>query len=277
MKISIWGTRGSIPSPSPENNKYGGNTSCVHVEDQDTFLVLDAGSGIRRLSDAIPKDVHQIDIFLTHLHIDHIMGLGFFGPLYNPGMTINIWGPRSTKTDLNTRLVRYLSPPLFPVLLRDLPCKLNLREIDDSTIEIGNIKIRSTYVCHPGPTVGYRLEAGDKVFTYIPDHEPRLGSSDFPNNPDWTSGYDLALNADLLFHDAQYSSEEYTPRVGWGHSSVSDALDFAAMTGAKKMLLFHHDPSHSDETIKRNLESAIGDRELSFEVGIAAEGDILNL
>ena len=277
MKISIWGTRGSIPSPSPENNRYGGNTSCVHIESDDSFVVLDAGSGIRRLSGAIPESVNKIDILLTHLHIDHIMGLGFFGPLYNPNMTINIWGPRSTKSALTTRLIRYLSPPLFPVLLRDLPCKLNLLEIDDSHIEIGDLKIESSYVCHPGPTVGYRISNATKVFTYIPDHEPRLGSSNFPDEPEWTSGFDLAVESDLLFHDAQYSREEYEPRVGWGHSSVHDAFEFANMSQVKKMLLFHHDPSHSDVVIDQNLEEAKKDIDFDFEVGVAAEGDVIDL
>ena len=108
MKITIWGTRGSIPAPSPENNYFGGNTSCVEVRQGDTMVILDAGSGIRRLGDAFPSGISRIDILLTHLHLDHIMGLGFFMPLYNPDMQVNIWGPTSTRESLLTRLQRYL-------------------------------------------------------------------------------------------------------------------------------------------------------------------------
>ncbi len=277
MKITIWGSRGSLPSPSPENSLYGGNTACVQVSQGDTLLVLDAGSGIRRLGDDFPPGITKVDILLTHLHLDHIMGLGFFMPLYLPDMTVNIWGPTSTKEPLDARLKRYLSPPLFPIRLQDLPCQPNVFEINHSEFEIGPFKIKSAYVCHPGPTLGFRIENGHSVVTYLPDHEPALGSSNFPNDPEWTSGYDLAQGADLLLHDAQFAKEEYLPRVGWGHSSVSDALKFAKLTEVKKMLLFHHDPSHSDAKLKTLLRGETERQRFSFEVGIAAEGDVLEL
>lgn len=273
MKITIWGTRGSLPSPSPENNYFGGNTSCVQVTDGDAFLILDAGSGIRRLGDVFPKEVSRIDILLTHLHMDHIMGLGFFLPLYNPNMEVNIYGPTSTKESLLTRLQRYLSPPLFPIRLQDLPCQPNIKEIDHSELTIGPLKITSAYVCHPGPTIGYRIDNGHSVLTYMPDHEPALGSAHFPQEPEWTSGYELARGADLLLHDAQYTTEEYQPRVGWGHSSMEDALKFAELAAVKKMLLFHHDPSHSDAHLRHLMHKTLQNKSLSFDVDIAAEGD----
>src|SRR5579862_2974356 len=126
----MWGTRGSISTPGPETIRYGGNTSCLEVRGRKGELViLDAGTGIRRLGEHVTPDVRRIDILLTHLHMDHIQGLGFFGPLYDPRREVHIWGPASTTMDLRTRLSRYLSPPLFPVLLRDLPCKLTLHEL----------------------------------------------------------------------------------------------------------------------------------------------------
>ncbi len=277
MKITIWGTRGSLPAPSPENNHFGGNTSCVQVTQGDACLILDAGSGIRRLGDAFPPNISRIDILLTHLHMDHIMGLGFFLPLYKPNMEVNIWGPTSNRESLLLRLQRYLSPPLFPIRLQDLPCQPNIIEIDHSEFNIGALKIQSTFICHPGPTIGYRIENGQSVFTYMPDHEPALGSSNFPQEPSWTSGYDLATGADLLLHDAQYTNEEYAPRVGWGHSSMDDALKFAEMTAVKKMLFFHHDPSHTDAHLRHLLQNAVGDKTLPFEVAIAAEGDVFDL
>ncbi len=277
MKVTIWGTRGSIPSPSPDNNFYGGNTSCVQVTSNDAFLVLDAGSGIRRLSNNIPEGIAKVDLLLTHLHMDHIIGLGFFGPLYNSAVTVNIYGPNSIRENLATRLTRYLSPPLFPIRLQDLPCQLNLIEINHSEFQIGDLTIKSDYVCHPGPTLGFRIESGASSLAYIPDHEPVLGSANFPNDPMWTSGYNIAKDVDLLFHDAQYTPEEYQPRVGWGHSSIPDALAFAKMTGVKKMMFFHHDPAHSDGQLNNLLSAALKNKQYSFSVGIAAEGDEFEL
>jgi phosphoribosyl 1,2-cyclic phosphodiesterase len=130
MRITLWGTRGSLASPVPETVRYGGNTACVEVRGADgTLLVLDAGTGIRRLGASVGSDVRRVDILLTHLHMDHIQGLGFFKPLEQPGQEVHIWGPPSTTLDLRDRLARYLSPPLFPVRLRDLPCRLTLHHV----------------------------------------------------------------------------------------------------------------------------------------------------
>ncbi len=123
MKVTLWGTRGSLAAPGPETIRYGGNTSCVEVRgDRDGLLVLDAGTGIQRLGATVRGSVGRIDLLLTHLHMDHIQGLGFFEPLYESAREIHIWGPPSPTLDLRTRLARYLSPPLFPIRLRDLPC-----------------------------------------------------------------------------------------------------------------------------------------------------------
>lgn len=271
MNIKIWGSRGSLPSPGPEKNIFGGNTSCVQVTHNNTCIILDGGSGIQRLGASLSKDITHIDILLTHLHLDHIMGLGFFFPLYNPNVTINIWGPASNES-LTQRLRRYFSPPLFPVRLNELPSQPNIIEIDQSTFTIGDFKITSEYVCHPGSTVGYRLEIGNAVLTYIPDHEPALGSSDFPNNPEWTSGYSIAKDADILFHDAQYSVATYQNSIGWGHSSMKDAIKFGIMTNVKKLLLFHHEPMHTDEQLQNLFSETIKNKDLPFEIELAEEG-----
>ena len=277
MKITVWGARGSLPAPGPDNNEFGGNTSCVQVVQDEAFIVLDAGSGIRRLGYTVPPEVKEIHLLLTHLHLDHIMGMGFFRPLYNPDMKVKIYGPASKMESLKTRLTRCLSPPLFPIRLQDVPCQMELVEIGESEFEIGPLKIRSGFVCHPGPTVGFRIENGTKTFTFIPDHEPALGSTSFPNVPQWTSGYALAQGADLLFHDAQFTMEEYALRVGWGHSTFTDAIAFANMAQVKRLFLFHHDPAHTDVQIRHFLNNAMNGVKVPFEIGIAAEGDSFEL
>ena len=279
MNLKIWGCRGSLPAPGPEKNIYGGNTSCVEIIHENTCIILDGGSGIQRLGVSLPKHITQIDILLTHLHLDHIMGLGFFMPIYNPNMTINIWGPAASNESLRHRLRKYFSPPIFPLRLKELPCKGEIFEIDDSEFTIGDFKISSEYICHPGPTVGYRLQKGKTIIAYLPDHEPALGSSNYPTNPEWTSGYSIAHEADLLIHDAQYKNIEYTNRIGWGHCSMKDAIDFGELTGVKKMLLFHHDPMHTDEQLQKLYNENMQNRNLSFEVELAEEGksyDLLN-
>ena len=140
--VRFWGTRGSVPTPGPATQRFGGNTSCVEVraDDRDSIVVLDAGTGIRALGATLPPDARRVDILLSHLHMDHIIGLGFFAGLFRPGLEVHIWGPSSTVLPLRARLTRYLSPPLFPVRLRDLPCRLTLHDVPLGTFEVpGNV------------------------------------------------------------------------------------------------------------------------------------------
>jgi len=209
MKITLRGVRGSIPTTGPDTNYYGGNTSCTDVSEDGWTLVLDGGSGIRLSNPGDGEGHKRVDILLTHLHIDHIQGLGFFRPLFDPEMEVHIWGPASSASTLHARLSRYLSPPLFPVRLRDLPCQLHLHELENSIFKIGPFTIHTSYVIHPGPTLGFRICGKHSVFTYIPDHEPALGPDGILKDRKWISGIDLATGADLLLHDAQYNKKEY--------------------------------------------------------------------
>ena len=256
MKVTFWGTRGSLAAAGPETVRYGGNTSCVEVRGEDgTLLVLDAGTGIRRLGAAV-GEVRCVDVLLTHLHMDHLQGLGFFAPIYQPGLEVHIWGPPSATLNLQARLARYLSPPLFPVRLRELPCRLTLHDVPLGRFRIGGLEVQADLVCHPGPTVGYRIMEGEVSVAYIPDHEPALGTPRFPQEPEWTSGYNLAAGADLLIHDTQYTDDEYLTYVGWGHSAISHVLAFAQLTGVKRLVPFHHNPSYSDDDLDRLVENA---------------------
>ena len=278
MHVTLWGTRGSVAAPGPETARYGGNTSCVEVRGTDgTVLVLDAGTGIRRLGAALPRTLRRVDLLLTHLHMDHLQGLGFFAPLYNPAMEVHIWGPASTTLSLQARLTRYMSPPLFPVRLRDLPCTLHLHEVPGGEMGIGTFTVIAAFVCHPGPTVGYRVAAAGAVLTYLPDHEPALGVPRFPWRREWTSGAMLAADADLLIHDAQYSPEEYPEHVGWGHSSLQHTLAFATLTGGKHLVLFHHDPAHTDADLDRLTAAAVRIAQPSCPVTTGAEGATFEL
>jgi len=278
VKVTLWGTRGSVPAPGPETTRYGGNTSCVEVRGRDgTLLVLDAGTGIRRLGATVGPEVRRIDLLLTHLHLDHIEGLGFFAPLFWRGLEVHVWGPASTTLDLRSRLTRYLSPPIFPVRLRDLPCRLELHDVVSvDRFRVGELEVHAAQVCHPGPTVGFRICEGDASLTYLPDHEPSLGAIDFPNEPEWTSGFELAADTDLLIHDAQYGDAEYAGRVGWGHSALPDLTAFATAVRAARVVPFHYDPSHGDAELDRRFQE-VSNAELPFELVPALEGATFEL
>jgi Metal-dependent hydrolases of the beta-lactamase superfamily III len=273
VKISFWGTRGSLAAPSPETIRYGGNTSCVSVEGPDkTLLVLDAGTGIQSLGWKLPTNLNQIHILLTHLHMDHIQGLPFFAPLRHKGMDIHIWGPTSTTLSLSSRLQKYLSPPLFPVSVRELAANLHFHELTDQVIEIGEFRVSARLIIHPNPTIGYRIQCGHASVTYLPDHEPALGARNFPRETEWTSGYELAKDSDLLIHDAQYTEEEYTDRVGFGHSTVRQAFLFAQLAKVKHFVPFHYDPTHSDAELDRMFEQAMSEIKPSYMMTPSREG-----
>jgi phosphoribosyl 1,2-cyclic phosphodiesterase len=265
----LWGTRGSISAAGVGTVRYGGETSCVEVRSASgQQLILDAGSGIRELGAEANGARSRFDVLLTHLHMDHIVGLGFFAPLFDPDIEVNLWGPASSTAPLGRQLTRYLSPPLFPVVLRDLP-RVNVIEVGRESFEIGPFRVRADFVCHPGATLGYRVEADGRALSYLPDHEPALGARRFPEAAAWTSGLDIAEGVDLLIHDAQYAADEYEERVGWGHSTTDQALAFATLAAVGQLCTFHHDPSHSDEMLTSIAEQlrARTDLDLAFVVG----------
>src|ERR671922_1153205 len=203
VKLKVWGARGSVPAPGPEMNRYGGNTSCVQLTlDSGAQLILDAGTGIRNLG--LDRTVTaKVSILLTHLHLDHIQGLMFFPPCFRSDAEITIWGPASPEASLEDRIARYISAPLSPVEIRELPCSVSFHDTPPSEWRIGSATIRCESVNHRGPTLGFRVSEGDTTVCYIPDHEPGLGTRLASVGPEWISGFDLAREADLLIHDCQ--------------------------------------------------------------------------
>lgn len=253
MRLKIWGCRGSVATPGPETVRYGGNTPCIEVGlDDDTVLVLDAGTGIRRLGAELEeRGARRIHLCLTHLHLDHLEGLRFFAPLWDSEVSLEIWGPPSPLLSLQERIARSFSPPLFPIDLRDVPAAVSFHDVPKEPWSIDGASLIADLVVHPGPTIGYRIETPQGSIAYIPDHEPALAGPIGSTPADWISGSSLAAGVDALLHDAQYFEEEYTERIGWGHSSVADAVAFSRAVGAKRLLLFHHEPNHTDDELER--------------------------
>ena len=276
MKVRLWGTRGSLASPGSDTARYGGNTSCVEVRGSaGGVLVIDGGTGIRRLGRSL-DGVSRVDVLLSHLHMDHIQGLGFFAPLHDRDVETHIWGPARDVDDLGARLRRYLSPPLFPLRLRDLP-RLVLHALPAGEFEVGEFRVTAEPVCHPGFTVGLRVVSGRSTLAYLSDHEPALGVAGFPLGGVWTSGHDVAHGADLLLHDSQYSIAEYAQHVGWGHSALDHTLAFARLAAVKHLVTFHHDPWHGDDDIDRLTAEARARVPVACDVTVGAEGAVFEL
>jgi len=277
MKVRLWGTRGSLARAGAQTVGYGGDTSAVEVRGDDgSLLILDAGSGLQRLGNSLEACPARVDILLSHLHMDHVQGLGFFSPIFDPNVSVHVWGPVSSKLGLGERLLRYLSPPLFPVRLRELP-SLVFHDVEPGDFQVDSFRVTADLVLHPGPTLGYRITEDDAVLAYLPDHEPALGSDRFPTNPEWISGYSLAKRADLLIHDAQYTNSEYASRVGWGHSTFENSLAFAEMAGVGRLVSFHHDPDHSDQFLDDLHAPAVGGGTSGVELLPGKQGAVFEL
>jgi phosphoribosyl 1,2-cyclic phosphodiesterase len=279
MRLRIWGCRGSVPTPGPSAVEYGGNTSCVEVcLDDGTVLVLDAGTGIRGLGfDLIDRGIHRIHLLLTHLHLDHLEGLRFFAPLWDERVSVDIWGPPSPVLSLKERIARSFSPPLFPVDLREVPAQLSFHDVPREPWTVAGASLAAALVVHPGPTVGFRIEFAGSSLAYLPDHEPAF-TGIAGKSTDWISGAAVAEGVDVLLHDAQYSEEEYEERIGWGHSSIADAVAFKRAVDAQRLVLFHHEPLHTDDWLARLEDRAQSLVERNEEPPtLAREGSVVEL
>jgi len=237
-------------------------------------VILDAGTGIRELGVRLVEEgAERMFLLLTHLHVDHLEGIAMFEPIWRPQTEIHIWGPASPLASLEERIAMYFSPPLFPVHLSEVPAHIEYHDASESEWQIDGARFSSTAIIHPGPTVGYRIESGGRVVAYLTDHEPALGADLETDSPEWISGFGLAHRADLLIHDCQYTPEEYHGRFGWGHSTTEQVAHFARKAEVDRLMLFHHDPMHTDDQLEAMREDVVerwgvdGDR-----CTLAAEG-----
>jgi phosphoribosyl 1,2-cyclic phosphodiesterase len=271
MKIRFWGTRGSIPTPGPNTVRYGGNTACVEVRDSgNALLVLDAGTGLRELGIAMmngngPRPFN-VDLLLSHVHWDHIQGIPFFRPAYDPKSRMRIIGPKQTRT-MKDLLGLGMDDPFFPVDIDDLPVQLEIGEMHDGDEKrFGPYSVRAVSIWHPAPALAYRIEADGRSLVYATDTE-----DPFSGKPNPVIA--LAKGADTLIHDAQFVPSDF--KATWGHSTVDAAVEVAAQAGVKRLVLYHHDPERSDDAldqIGKDAQRAATEKRSGLEVIVAREG-----
>ena len=261
MRVRFWGTRGSIATPGPETNHFGGNTSCVEVTTNDgSLLVFDCGTGVRELGIALAKEYAErsleVHLFVSHTHWDHIQGFPFFQPAYRAGNRVNIYSLHSLDRSLEKLFTGQMDGNYFPVTLDDLMARLHFEELAGD-VKIGDVKISHMHLNHPGLALSFRMESKGRSVVYMTDHEPYhrlLGDS--PHTKKLDAEIDaFAKNSDLLIREAQYTDEEYASKRGWGHSTTSDAAISAINSETKRLALFHHDPMHDDQQIDSMVES----------------------
>ena len=273
MKVKFWGVRGSIPCPGPQTVKYGGNTVCMELQftDSDRRIIIDAGSGLRGLGDQLLSNGNgdrplRADLLLTHTHLDHILGIPFFGPIYSPNTRLRIFGPVTCEEEsLETVLGGQLSYRYFPVRQAELAAQIEYVDLKEGSFDLGQgIRVTTKYLNHPLLCFGYRIECNGHVFCTAYDTEPfyNFFSTD-PSDPDYDEALaqegELAANlgnssmqefvaaADLLVYDGQYTRQEYeSGKIGWGHTPVEYAIELARRSKTEKLALIHHDPMRTD-------------------------------
>lgn len=252
--IRFWGARGSLPCPGPSTNRYGGNTPCIEVRCGGRLIILDAGTGLRELGEALAagSEALDADILLTHCHYDHVIGIPFFAPFYQPQHRFRLWaGNLLPEFRLKAVMQTMMSEPLFPIGIDMFKASIDYRDFraGEAIAPGGGVTIRTVALNHPGGATGYRIDYGGRSFSYITDDE-------------WQrDGHDRRLIAatkdtDLLVYDTAYTEDEIGAKKGWGHSTWRDGVRFAEAAGAKTLCLFHHAPEHDDAAMDAILAQA---------------------
>lgn len=272
MSVRFWGVRGSIPCPGPNTVRYGGNTSCVEVRCGDHRLVFDAGSGLRALGLALADEEQttDIDLFLSHCHIDHLIGLPFFVPAFVKGNRLRLWaGNLKAAGGVQESVRKLMSYPLFPIEIEAAQGKIEFNDFEPGAVLMPRpgIKVMTTPLNHPGGATGYRVEYGGRAMAYITDTELNADEMD-------PALLELARDASIVIIDTTYTDEELPEHVGWGHSSWQQAIRLANEAGVGKLFLFHHDPEHDDDEMDRIAASAAKARPGTV---VAKEGFSINI
>jgi phosphoribosyl 1,2-cyclic phosphodiesterase len=259
MLITFYGVRGSTPSPSDANRRYGGNTATVVLERPGAApIVFDLGTGLRMWGQTLAPDAaFRATALVTHIHWDHVQGLPFFSPVLRPGGQLDVYAPSQAEGPLEKVFGDFMRPPYFPVHYSQLQGDIRFHEVMDHDFEIGSAKIKVRPVPHCGPTVGYRVDWEGASVAYISDHQAPPGLDTVAE-----AALELCDGVDLLIHDAQYTPEEFARKADWGHCTMDYAVLVAREAGARRLCLFHHDPSHGDDELDRlhdELRSRAGD------------------
>ena len=247
LNVSFYGTRGSTPCPCDENRRYGGNTSCVALESPGHEpIILDLGTGLRFFGETQPNDgTFRGSALVTHLHWDHVQGLPFFTPVLKEGARLDIYGPRQEEGTVAEAFHRFICPPFFPVTVEQLYGQMSFLDAADEDLELDGAKVRVRPVPHVGANNGYRVEMGGASVAYLSDHQmPHDGSHRVSDDV-----LELCDGVDVLIHDAQYTREEFADKYYWGHCTVEYALFVAQEAGAKRLVMYHHDPSRTDDQL----------------------------
>jgi phosphoribosyl 1,2-cyclic phosphodiesterase len=250
MRITVWGCRGSLPAPGWDTVRYGGNTTCLEIRlNDETLIIADAGSGIRRLGTKLlaEEDLAEIYVFVTHAHWDHLTGFPFFQPAYSSKCRIHVRGGPRAKRSLAKYLRRQMEPPFFPVPFKAMKAEFDFTDADPKTTSIGSAEIIPIRLSHPGGGYGFKLVEGNRAFVFLPDNELDLAYEHGMTKEEYV---DFCKGAALLMHDAQYTDNEYeSAKVGWGHTKLSSAVELGIRAEVQRLGLFHHDPDHTDDDI----------------------------
>ena len=276
-RVKFWGVRGSIPTPGPGTAYYGGNTSCVEIRSGDEIIILDAGTGLRSLGAALMAEFKNqplnLTLLLTHTHWDHIHGIPFFAPIYNPKCRLRILGSPGARKGLAETLTGQMESTYFPVPFAKVPGNIEVEEFKELNFDIGPFVVRAQRANHPGLCVGYRLFTPDGLISFFPDTEPRTGGED-------REMIEFIRDSDVLILDSQYDIAEYKTHVGWGHGCVDDSVALALKANARQLCLFHHDPDHDDEKLDHFVKHAreiVRKRKGKLKVDAAREGMTIQL